>query len=99
MDTPALQYIVQSLIEKTIELNSNPPHQVEPYTGPRTVQSVHLFIRECWDRLDDVENAVPDLTLKSSPKEYSSGKMKFYRELEAELQHATNLFPRKEKNK
>lgn len=86
MDTPALQFIMNLLIEKVQALNSNPPVQVVLPEGPYTYESTAKFIRESYEKLDSLDGlAIPDLTHKLPPSSPGQGKMKFYRELDAEF--------------
>jgi len=86
LDTPALQFITQLLIEKVTTLNSTQPNQLVMPEGPYTYESTALFIKQAYEKLDSLDGlAIPDLTIKQKPAQIGQGKMKFYRELDAEF--------------
>jgi len=85
LNTPALQWIMNYLIELTIQKNTSPPELLVIPDGPYTHEKVYAFIGEAVDHLDTVETLVPDITHKVSPSVQKSNKMQFYKDLEEEL--------------
>jgi hypothetical protein len=85
LNTPAMQWMMNYLIELTIQKNTSPPIQLVIPDGPYTHESVYAFIGDAMDHLDSVETPVPDITQKASPSVARSNKMRFYHELEEEL--------------
>jgi len=86
LDTPALQFIMNLLIEKVQKLNSTPPNQLVMPDGPITYEVTANFIKEAYAKLDSLDGlAVPDLCAQQTPSQPGQGKMKFYRELDAEF--------------
>jgi len=93
LDTPALQFIMNLLIERVTSLNSNQPHVLKLPEGPYTYEQTGLFIKEAFDKLDSLDGfAIPDLTYKQTPGLQGQKKMKFYRELDAEFnKHSSHV--------
>lgn len=91
-DTPAFHSLMDLFINRTIESNTTQPYQVSWEEGREyTFENVYNYITECVEYIDTFSPAVPDITEKSVDRPTSPNKMKFYRELEAELQKHPEL--------
>jgi hypothetical protein len=88
LNTPAMQWVMNYLIETTFEKNSSPPELLRLPTDDVEYnhEFTYKFIRDCVNHLDSVESVVPDISRREVPSTHpSSYKMKFYKALEAEL--------------
>lgn len=79
---------MNSFIELTIEQNMTQPEMISfPADREASFENVYTFIREAMEHFEEMVPAVPDVSTKSDIKPVrSSGKMRFYRELNSELQ-------------
>nr|UPW42219.1 MAG: putative RNA dependent RNA polymerase [Yunnan mito-like virus 44] len=86
MDTPALQWMVQSLIEEVTRKNSSPPVALVPPDGILSELQVAEFINHSVQYLEEVQYSIPDITEKSVPTIVQHNKYKLYFEIDREFE-------------